>query len=207
MVHRNATLRGIGKITTSGSITEYELPANSKPAGITAGPDGNLWFTDRGTSKVGRITTSRCHHRIRAAQRKRTARCGTGPWRKSLVHLDTETSKIGKVNLSAWVGNAEAHGTKTIYYTAKEEASVLTCRNHPEWAGLPCETAPAAQPGTSGLPELPVKTITYNVWNEPETVTQTVGSTKRTTTNIYDEAGRLKTTATSPPPSANHFQR
>ncbi len=48
----------VGKITTGGSVTEYALPAGSKPDGIAAGSDGNLWFTDEGTSKVGKITTS-----------------------------------------------------------------------------------------------------------------------------------------------------
>ena len=30
--------------------------ANSQPSGITAGPDGNLWFTEYGGHKIGRIT-------------------------------------------------------------------------------------------------------------------------------------------------------
>ncbi len=39
------------------SINEFRLPAASDPLGITAGPDGNLWFTDGGaTSAIGRIT-------------------------------------------------------------------------------------------------------------------------------------------------------
>jgi virginiamycin B lyase len=46
----------IGKITTGGTITEYTLPSGSEPLGITAGPDGNLWFTDDGTSRIGKIT-------------------------------------------------------------------------------------------------------------------------------------------------------
>jgi streptogramin lyase len=43
----------VGKITTSGTITEYALPASSGPHEIAAGPDGNLWFTDYATSKIG----------------------------------------------------------------------------------------------------------------------------------------------------------
>lgn len=45
------------------SVHEFALPKkNSFPAGITAGPDGNVWFTEKGTgggggSKIGRITT------------------------------------------------------------------------------------------------------------------------------------------------------
>jgi streptogramin lyase len=40
----------------AGTITEFPLPTGSGgPIGITAGPDGNLWFT-AGTD-IGRITT------------------------------------------------------------------------------------------------------------------------------------------------------
>src|SRR5438128_1578799 len=37
-----------------GTITEFS-PA-SLPRGITAGPDGNLWFADEARSNIGRIT-------------------------------------------------------------------------------------------------------------------------------------------------------
>jgi streptogramin lyase len=39
-------------------ITEFALPAGSKPTNIVAGPDGDLWFTDPGTNQIGRITTA-----------------------------------------------------------------------------------------------------------------------------------------------------
>jgi streptogramin lyase len=39
------------------SVHEFALPAKySFPSGITAGPDGNVWFTETGTDKIGRIT-------------------------------------------------------------------------------------------------------------------------------------------------------
>lgn len=39
------------------SITEYPIPTpDSRLAGITAGPDGNLWFTENNGNKIGRIT-------------------------------------------------------------------------------------------------------------------------------------------------------
>ena len=47
----------IGRITTSGVITEFSLPTNSLPRHITGGPDGNVWFT-KPDDKIGRITTS-----------------------------------------------------------------------------------------------------------------------------------------------------
>jgi virginiamycin B lyase len=49
----------IGRITTKGVITEFPLKtSDSFPAGITAAPDGNIYFaeTDSG-SRIGRITT------------------------------------------------------------------------------------------------------------------------------------------------------
>jgi virginiamycin B lyase len=41
---------------TSKGITEYPIPTpNSVPRGITAGPDGALWFTEEDGSKIGRV--------------------------------------------------------------------------------------------------------------------------------------------------------
>jgi len=55
----------IGRITPSGTITQFPFPASHSDfrgeeygAGITTGPDGALWFTESGSSKIGRITTS-----------------------------------------------------------------------------------------------------------------------------------------------------
>jgi virginiamycin B lyase len=45
----------IGHITTSGSITEYQLKANSTPAYLTSGPDGRIWFTEYYGNKIGAI--------------------------------------------------------------------------------------------------------------------------------------------------------
>jgi virginiamycin B lyase len=48
----------VGRITTGGQITEFELPAGAGSAtAIAAGPDGNLWFTESGAARIGRITT------------------------------------------------------------------------------------------------------------------------------------------------------
>jgi streptogramin lyase len=58
----------IGRIATSGAITEFPVPtASSNPVGIAAGPDGALWFAENGSfhiqrgtvpGKIGRITTA-----------------------------------------------------------------------------------------------------------------------------------------------------
>jgi streptogramin lyase len=48
----------IGRVTTSGVITEFPIPGALQLVGIAAGPDGNIWFTDQLTGKVGHISTS-----------------------------------------------------------------------------------------------------------------------------------------------------
>lgn len=45
-------------VSPAGQIAEYALPSGSHPFGVTAGPDGNVWFTDNGTGKIGKITTA-----------------------------------------------------------------------------------------------------------------------------------------------------
>ena len=46
-------------MTTSGVFTQYAIPtAKSLAAGIASGADGNLWFTEPGSNKIGRVTTT-----------------------------------------------------------------------------------------------------------------------------------------------------
>ncbi len=42
----------------SGAATPFTLPSGSSEAGIVAGPDGTLWFTDAGTSSIDRLVPS-----------------------------------------------------------------------------------------------------------------------------------------------------
>src|SRR5229473_2524235 len=45
-------------LAISGKIQEFPIPtATSDTFGITAGPDGNLWFTESASNSIGRITT------------------------------------------------------------------------------------------------------------------------------------------------------
>lgn len=45
----------IAQITTKGHITEFSVPTpQSNPNAITAGLDGNIWFTERAGNKIGR---------------------------------------------------------------------------------------------------------------------------------------------------------
>ncbi len=49
-------LSKIGRITTSGIVSEFSVPtANSAPDTITVGPDGNIWFTEEYGNQIGKL--------------------------------------------------------------------------------------------------------------------------------------------------------
>jgi RHS repeat-associated protein len=170
------------------------------PVGIATSPTtGNLYVTDTGNNRMQVFTPS-------GEYLTQFASFGTGNGQLDFPEGDAINSSgeiyvVDDLNhrVERWVptitGNEGAHDTRTVYYTSKEEAAVPECRNHPEWAELPCQTEPVSQPGGS-LPQLPVTTITsYNLWDEPLTTVEK-GAKTRTKTDTYDSAGRLKTTLT-----------
>jgi virginiamycin B lyase len=42
----------------AGTVTEFPIPTRGTPFDITAGPDGNLWFTEEIGNAIGHISTS-----------------------------------------------------------------------------------------------------------------------------------------------------
>ena len=113
-----------------------------------------------------------------------------------------EAGQVTETRTSGGESGSSAHDAKIVYYTVENEAEVASCRKHPEWAGLVCETLPVKQPETSGVPNLPVTETTYNMWDEPETVTETFTfashpTSVRTRKDTYDGASRLTTSETT----------
>jgi YD repeat-containing protein len=85
---------------------------------------------------------------------------------------------------------ADAGTTTSTYYTHDGSSPDPDCRDRPEWFNLPCKVGPAAQPGTAGLPDLPVTTYEYNWYGQVTEATEQVGQVTRTSTTAYDAAGR-----------------
>jgi len=97
----------------TGDITEYTIPtASSSLEGITGGPDGNVWFIEHTSNKVGRITPSGAvtEYPIPISGPGNQAQAyniTTGP---DLNLWFTEANGIG-----SWLGRLTPTGTFTMY--------------------------------------------------------------------------------------------
>jgi streptogramin lyase len=68
----------IGRITPTGTITEFTIPtANSGPLGIAAGADGKVWFTENSGKKVGLVGAGAAAASVRAPRVTGSGRQGT----------------------------------------------------------------------------------------------------------------------------------
>jgi RHS repeat-associated protein len=175
----------------------------NQPLYITTNPtNGNLYVSDIGNYRVEEFSISGAYLTQFGSKGSGNGQF-SGPEGLAINSsgnvyvVDSSTNERVQEWVPAITGNAGAHDTQTIYYSAGANTKYPACGGHPEWANLPCETKPAAQPGTSGLPELPASTVTYNIWGEPLITTSTSGSATRTTTNTYDEASRPLTSETT----------
>lgn len=88
---------------------------------------------------------------------------------------------------------SDAGTRQSVYYQAGSGSGVGGCDNHPELQGVLCQTGYAGNPSTG--PAMITTSYSYNALEQPTTLTETSGSTTRTTTTSYDPAGR--TTGTS----------
>ncbi|HWX46102.1 MAG TPA: NHL repeat-containing protein, partial [Solirubrobacteraceae bacterium] len=167
-----------------------------EPKGLAVGQAGNVWVADSFNARLEEFTS----YGEYLGQYGSTG-TGGGQFKepRGIAVNSAGTMWVTDVtnNRVEQFQQGTPHDTKTIYYSTAANSEYGGCGEHPTLANLPCETLPATQPGTSGLPELPVTKYTYNIWDEPETTTETVGSTTRTKTDTYDGAGRVKTVAVS----------
>ncbi len=109
---------------------------------------------------------------------------------------DAQTGYVtDAINPGGNPAGGDAHDSQAIYYTALANAKVAACGLHPEWANLPCQTKLAKAPETAGVPNPPVTTTTYNLWDQAVETTSVVGADSRKLVETYDGAGRPKTAA------------
>ncbi len=197
----SATGGCIGQFGESGS----EPGQIRYPNAIKFSSSGNLYLADAGNSRIDVFTESGAY--VDSFGSKGS---GNGQFSEpegvafgssgAIYVTDGANNRVEE-----WlppIGNEGARDSQTIYYSSGTEATVAACQNHPEWANLPCQTQPLHQPEVQAplLPNLPVTTFTYNLWDEPTVTKSTVGTATRTETATYDAAGRLtgkETTSTA----------
>jgi YD repeat-containing protein len=160
------------------------------PTNVALDAKGDVWVTDMGNIRVQEFSSS-------GEYMLQFGSPGTGEGQFLAVEgigFDAagnawiSDAGLGRVQKFAPTASSY-HASQTVYYSVGSGPEESACGNHPEWVGLPCRSRPTLQP-TKGNP-LPVVTDTYNMWNEPETVTEEFGTTVRTKKNNYDGAGRL----------------
>jgi DNA-binding beta-propeller fold protein YncE len=176
------------------------------PKGIAVDSHGNVWVADAGNYRVQQLNEKGQY--IAQFGAKGTS---NGQFQEPFgIQLNTRNeifvgdvvgNRIQRFAVTSGSGNAGTHNVKTAYYTPGTESPVSACQNHQEWANLPCQTEPAAQPGIGVSPELPVATLTYNLWDEVEATSEKFGTgsgaVTRTKAQTYDAAGRALTSSTT----------
>jgi RHS repeat-associated protein len=174
----------------------------SDPAGIAVAANGNVYVADTNNDRMEEFSSTGEY-----VGQFGTEGTGNGQFKAprgvalagstKIYVADSTNDRIQEFTPSTMeLAPPSPHDTQTIYYTSAANATYPGCGEHAEWAGLTCQTQPVIQP-EDGLPNLQVTTYTYNIWDEPATTTNTSGTTTRKTTDTYDAAGRLKTTATT----------
>jgi RHS repeat-associated protein len=119
---------------------------------------------------------------------------------KSVTVYDEGTGQPTEMRQPSNPGGGGAGTTKIVYFKDDGHHETGECISD-LYAGLPCKSEPAAQPGTAGQPQLPVrKFLSYNQLGQPLEVTESPGGgteNVRKTVTTYDSAGRQKTSQTT----------
>ncbi len=120
----------------------------------------------------------------------------TGLDLRSVTVYDETTGQVLETRQPSSPEGAGAGTTKTVYYQATGSGE---CQGAPSYAGLPCKIEPGAQASGENRPKLLVKKFSaYDNLDEPTQVVEESPAggfeSVRTTTSVYDEAGRQLTT-------------
>lgn len=166
------------------------------PRGMAFDASGNLWVADYGNLRVQEFVTNTLKTFKYGAQFD-AAGSGNGQLDRAtdllvsaerLWVVDYDNSRIEELSFPS---TTHTHATRTIYYTVGNNKEFASCGNHSEWVNLACRTEPVQQPATgTALPV--VEDRSYNIWDEPTTIVEEVGTASRTKTLSYDNAGRME---------------
>jgi RHS repeat-associated protein len=180
-----------GSTVQARQITQYVYDEGAPPGGPyhlmtsereSARIEGEPSYADTRNTRYSYSGQSNLGWRLHAPTSVRVDSLGLNLTTTTMY--DAITGNVTETRSPAGPGGGDANSIRTAYYTAGSNA-IAACGNHPEWADLPCQTKYA---GTQT--NLPVTTVTYNLWGEADTATETAGEATRTQRTTYDNAGR-----------------
>jgi hypothetical protein len=99
-----ATLSQIVQIdpATGRIVTTYSLPSSSTVTNMTAGPDGALWFTDKGLNEIGRLASGSVTYypvlSANAGLRAIGVGCDGALW-----FTEAQANRVGRITTSGYV--------------------------------------------------------------------------------------------------------
>ena len=118
---------------------------------------------------------------------------------KSVTVYDETSGQQTEIRQPKNAGGGGAGTTRFVYYYWEDGVGTNGPCERSLYAGLLCRVEPAAQPGTAGLPQLPVKKfLDYNQLGQVEELTESPGGGSenvRKAVTTYDAAGRQTTSA------------
>jgi tripartite motif-containing protein 71 len=178
-----------------------------KPEGIAVDSAGDIYIVDTGNDRIQEFTSSGAFLATFGSYGHGEGQLSDPGGIAINAAGDVYVIDSGNNRSEIWMPvDQAAHDTQTIYYSAEANATYPNCGKHLEWANLPCQTQLAAQPDR-GLPELPVTTITYNMWDEVEISTEKfgtgAGAVSREKIQTYDSAGRAVTSEEKSSPATD----
>jgi RHS repeat-associated protein len=146
-----------------------------------------------GTTVDKRTTEYRYNWTLRKAT-ETIADPGGSEETKSVTVYDSETGQPTEMRQPKNATGGGAGTTKVVYYKAPVSGGSGECESG-LYAGLSCKSEPAAQPGTSGQPNLPIKRfVSYNQLGQSLEATEAPpGGSTRKIVATYDSAGRQQT--------------
>ena len=168
--------------TNAVSATDMSALGNAKSTRNTYGPlvsgDGNGWTF--GTPSQTSVLSNGTY-------------VVTSTGRLNADGAQIETRQPGGATDATGAGN-DAHATVMSYYADTSSDPDCQINGHADragWEGLACKTRPAAQPTGTVSNTMPTTwTQSYDANLQPLVVTETSGSTTRTTTTVYDSLER-----------------
>ena len=109
----------------AATITEFPIPtASNQPLGITAGPDGALWFTELTRNEIGRITTAGTITEFPIPTASSRALGITAGQDGALWFIESNSNKIGWIvpdpvwSAAVFLNGSVFHTGQTITYQA-----------------------------------------------------------------------------------------